>query len=862
MEIKILQVFYGKDGLPYKDKDRQVHFPITGTGFLGASNTTKIKFYYDELDNLDETTWVAVSKLPNGKVGSRVLESYLDEELNEHYALLELDNYYTQYKGDVFISLQGYQGGVDFDYDEENSQYEIHGTPTIAATGSIKFTINYANQFVGSGQTDNINFQRILAALGTKLGMRAYSEHVEELPSEGSPDVFYVVNDDPNDPNLQNIYVWNENTRHYIWVGDNTLDLGEYYTKEQGEDFEESIDTRVTHVENELSNVASGSPKGVYATLEDLQAAYPTGTTGIYVVSADGHWYYWNGSAWISGGIYQASETPLNSIDISKITEDIANNFESINLFDKTKLNSGGYFADNGNIYVEANSKYSTQYIRVKSGTTYRCSSGLTSNLAVATYDAVGNFVSRVIFGHDTQTVTFGDSVAFVRLSMVGIGFPATFMFCENDKFPATYQDYSLKLNVNAIPDKSINNDKLGVLTIRNDICNKSLQTILDLNHLPLYSIVEDNVYPDGGGNKTSFSGFTSISIYAYQDFDIGLSASGNPAAYLSLAVFKNGTWNSSNFVARYRNVDNNLPTTASKMTIHQGELLVISYTSSSSFSFDVVNLINAFVFKDDLELNDKMKSSLGLDRVSVNVSGNDYLITMGKYKFQFYKATNVSTNLDSYDIDKVYIENTLLEEGNILGVMLETGQSDFMGGVAHGDETIISMNIYCDGTPITNSVSGKRVDIYLISNLTRVSDHTTNVIKRLVHIVFENNKMTVETTFKCLVDNFSCQVAYVGMWGQYTSQINAIFNNVYVYDVSNYESKTFGNDELKFTSYISPNGIVSINLLEGYKQPSAAAQYVYYSDTLRLKSYYSLANNITMNTDDILYGKSVYEFS
>jgi len=311
MEIKILQVFYGKDGLPYKDKDRQVHFPITGTGFLGASNTTQIKFYYDELDNLDETTWVAVSKLPNGKLGSRVLESHLDSDLNEHYALLELDNYYTQYKGDVFISLQGYQGGFDFDYDEENSQYEIHGTPTIAATGSISFKVNYANQFVGSGETDNINFQRILAALGTKLGMRAYSEHVTELPSEGSPDVFYVVNDDPNNPNLANIYVWNQNTRHYIWVGDNTLDLGEYYTKSQGNLFEQNIENRVENVEeglsaaeNQIDSLASGSPSGIYATVTDLTAAHPTGDNKIYLVSADGHWYYWNGSAWTDGGVY------------------------------------------------------------------------------------------------------------------------------------------------------------------------------------------------------------------------------------------------------------------------------------------------------------------------------------------------------------------------------------------------------------------------------------------------------------------------------------------------------------------------------------------------------------------------------
>lgn len=330
MEIKILQVFYGKDGLPYKDKNRQVHFPIAGTGFLGASNTTQIKFYYDELDNLDETTWVAVSKLPNGKIGSRVLESHTDSELNEHYALLELDSYYTQYKGDVFISLQGYQGGVNVDYDEENSQYEIHGTPTIAATGSIKFTINYANQFVGSGETDNVTLQRILADLGTKLGIRSKSEYVTSLPSVGESNVFYVIHNDPNDSNKANIYIWNPSSQSYIWVGDNTLYLGDYYTKEEGEYFEQSIDERVTGVENELSSVASGSPKGIFPTLSDLETAFPDGDDYIYLVLANGHWYYWDGDSWNDGGAYLSplpddalSKTSNNSVRNSVITNEL-----------------------------------------------------------------------------------------------------------------------------------------------------------------------------------------------------------------------------------------------------------------------------------------------------------------------------------------------------------------------------------------------------------------------------------------------------------------------------------------------------------------------------------------------------------
>lgn len=370
METKVLQVFYGKDGLPYKDKERSVHFPIVGTGFLGASNTTKIKFYYDELDETNQTTWVAVSKLPNGKIGSRVLESYTDETLNEHYALLELDSFYTQYKGDVFISLQGYQGGVQVDFDEETQLYTINGTPTIAATGSVKFTINYANQFVGSGQTDNITLQRILADLGTKLGIRARSEHVDELPTVGESDVFYVINNDLNDPNKANIYIWNAISEHYVWVGDNSLDLGDYYTQEQGDQFEESIDNRVTSVEDELSSVVSGAPSGVYATLSDLTAAFPSGNNKIYVVLADGKWYYWNSStsAWTAGGVYlstgnavpdtrKVANIPLSS-DIPKST---LKNSLSINILETlggipiTLMESDetGYF-DNSGVYQQA----------------------------------------------------------------------------------------------------------------------------------------------------------------------------------------------------------------------------------------------------------------------------------------------------------------------------------------------------------------------------------------------------------------------------------------------------------------------------------------------------------------------------
>jgi hypothetical protein len=47
------------------------------------------------------------------------------------------------------------------------------------------------------------------------------------------------------------------------------------------------------------------SPAGTYATTAALASTNPDHSK-IYVVTADGHWYYWSGSAWADGGVYQA----------------------------------------------------------------------------------------------------------------------------------------------------------------------------------------------------------------------------------------------------------------------------------------------------------------------------------------------------------------------------------------------------------------------------------------------------------------------------------------------------------------------------------------------------------------------------
>jgi hypothetical protein len=68
------------------------------------------------------------------------------------------------------------------------------------------------------------------------------------------------------------------------------------------------------NTDNAVKTFGSGSPKGTYTTTTALNAAFPTGTTGIYVVTEDGKWYYWNGTAWTAGGVYQSTSANQMSI--------------------------------------------------------------------------------------------------------------------------------------------------------------------------------------------------------------------------------------------------------------------------------------------------------------------------------------------------------------------------------------------------------------------------------------------------------------------------------------------------------------------------------------------------------------------
>ena len=198
LEPKVMQVFYDGNGLPFKDSQRTVHYPIVGNSFAGSNKTRQINFYVDQIGGTSEVTWVIVSKLPNGKIGYEILDSVsIDDELDENYLVFNLSAYYTQVKGDLFLALRGYEGEVEF-VEGQDGVYQISGDPLIEVTGAIKLAINYAPMIPTGTQVLPTDIDLIISALNNAIlknnGILVVSNRPADLSSYGNGQMFYVRN--------------------------------------------------------------------------------------------------------------------------------------------------------------------------------------------------------------------------------------------------------------------------------------------------------------------------------------------------------------------------------------------------------------------------------------------------------------------------------------------------------------------------------------------------------------------------------------------------------------------------------------------------------------------------------------------
>lgn len=229
-----------------------------------------------------------------------------------------------------------------------------------------------------------------------------------------------------------------------------------------------------------ISSIGNGSPKGTYATLSALQTAFPAGTTGIYIVTADGGWYYWNGSVWTKGGTYQSTGIASGSITPDKIS------FMTIgkNMFNPaTTTPSMGIDYNSGNL-AGFTDHIASDYIAVSPNTHYVVNE--LYNLAF--YDIAKVFISaNIVSGTQPAGTSFltPSNCGYIRMSVKSyITNPniANETQLEQGTFPTTFEAYHYAFTIDNLPiittskiqDKAITVEKSNYFVVGKNLYDKA----------------------------------------------------------------------------------------------------------------------------------------------------------------------------------------------------------------------------------------------------------------------------------------------------------------------------------------------------------------------------------------------------
>lgn len=292
---------------------------------------------------------------------------------------------------------------------------------------------------------------------------------------------------------------------------------------------------------SQISSLASGAPKSVslVANMTDTTKNYVyTGSESGYTA---GNWYYYNGSTWVSGGVYQSTGIANNSISKEKINSMLPFNKLNFikcgkNLLDSTSLIHGYYLSVN-NILNPSAIYCVTDYIPIVHGESLTLWRDLTVDnnsdkirgIRIATYfDANYNVLTSYSYDNSSlvnESITAnGTEIAYVRLSffdnyndgktIIEYGLSSEISYEFEDFY---YDINGLKLD-NSQFEQYINNNKDNIITnnsiskekINNYSISESKTNFISLANTNLLN--EDtcllNYYLDVNGNLVSHTNY------------------------------------------------------------------------------------------------------------------------------------------------------------------------------------------------------------------------------------------------------------------------------------------------------------------------------------------------------------------
>lgn len=282
------------------------------------------------------------------------------------------------------------------------------------------------------------------------------------------------------------------------------------------------IDTSELATKVELQAIASGSPKGTYDTVLELESAHPMGNDNIYIITTgekSGHWYYWD-VTWKDGGLYQSAGIAENAVSPKETT------FlkpDKRNLFNPDTVTDGYRLGVNGELLAQAISTIS-DFFPVIIGKEYIIVTGTTGGDVtgrVIQYDTSKVFASVISTGLTSKNTFMATADGFVRVP-VPLSNKYTTQITEVANYGGVFVPFGYTADKN-IKISTIDNDIIVANNLKKDFRYRGLISIPNLN-----TLLNDGTYliTGGGENRpaevtdsTSYLEVTRVGDTVIQDF-------------------------------------------------------------------------------------------------------------------------------------------------------------------------------------------------------------------------------------------------------------------------------------------------------------------------------------------------------
>ena len=144
-------------------------------------------------------------------------------------------------------------------------------------------------------------------------------------------------------------------------------------------------------LQSQINGLASGSPLVANSTEE------MTDTSRVYVNTSDGHWYTYNGSNWVDGGVYQGIEIADDAVALNQLSEDTRKQINTS--IPEYVLTNGHYISFNEKIIKdEPNYSYSSPILLKAGEKIVFKSMGYTNATSMITItDVAGSTINPVV---------------------------------------------------------------------------------------------------------------------------------------------------------------------------------------------------------------------------------------------------------------------------------------------------------------------------------------------------------------------------------------------------------------------------------------------------------------------------------